>query len=144
MHFCSRVLARLRSLPRKVLRSFSETGQTYDEAEERARELLLRMLTPSQRGDFHRHGCFAVQVEGRGKFWILPRPFFNVLHMETGYSYCAVPGSVVPLSDLMLAQKLVLENDPASYFAVANCRCELIPVGAAQQQRQVATAMHRL
>lgn len=96
-------------------------------AETRARELLLRMLTPTQEEDFQRHGCFAVRVPGRGTFWILPSTFFNVLQLETGHCYCAVPRSEVPLSDLMLTQKLVLENDPNAFFAVANRRAELLP-----------------
>jgi len=96
-------------------------------AEVRARQLLRRMLNPAQRETFELHGYFAVQVARRGTFWILPSPFFNVLHAETGNCYCAVPKTQVPLSDLMLAQKLLLENDPGSFFAVANRRAELIP-----------------
>ena len=68
-----------------------------------------------------------MQVTGRGKFWILPSTFFNVLDAETGNCYCAGPRTEVPLSDLMLAQKLLLENDPEAFFSVANRRAELIP-----------------
>jgi hypothetical protein len=96
-------------------------------AELRARQLLRRMLNPAQRQTFELYGYFAVHVARRGTFWILPSPFFNVLHAETGNCYCAVPKPPVPLSDLMLAQKLLLENDPGSFFAVANRRAELIP-----------------
>jgi hypothetical protein len=96
-------------------------------AELRARQLLRRMLNPAQRQTFELHGYFAVHVARRGTFWILPSPFFNVLHAETGNCYCAVPKPPVPLSDLMLAQKLLLENDPGAFFAVANRRAELIP-----------------
>jgi hypothetical protein len=96
-------------------------------AEVRARELLLRLLTPAQREEFRLHGYFAVQVARRGKFWILPSTIFNVLHAETGACYCAAPRAEVPLSDLMLAQKLLLENSPEVFFAVANRRAELIP-----------------
>ena len=84
--------------------------------------MLLRTLTPTQREELQLHGCFAVRVPGRGTFWILPSTFFNVLHMETGHCYCAVPRTEVPLSDLMLTQKLLLENDPEAFFAVANRR----------------------
>ena len=96
-------------------------------AEARARALLVRTLTPAQREEFRLHGWFAVRVRGRGTFWILPSTYFNVLHMETGHCYCAVPRTEVPLSDLMLTQKLLLENDPEAFFAVANCRPELNP-----------------
>jgi hypothetical protein len=96
-------------------------------AEVRARQLLVRLLTPEQRKDFELHGYFAIQVARRGKFWILPSSIFNVLHAETGACYCATPRGDVPLSDLMLAQKLLLENDPEAFFAVANRRAELMP-----------------
>lgn len=96
-------------------------------AEVRARQLLVRLLTPQQRDDFKLHGYFAVQVARRGRFWILPSTIFNVLHAETGACYCATPRTEVPLSDLMLAQKLLLENDPEVFFAVANRRAELMP-----------------
>jgi len=96
-------------------------------AEVRARKLLLRTLTPAQREEFETRGYFSVQVAKRGRFWILPSTVFNVLHAATGTSYCAGPRSDLPLSDLMLAQKLMLENDPDAFFAVANRRVELIP-----------------
>jgi hypothetical protein len=96
-------------------------------AEVRAGKLLLRILSPAQREDFERHGYFAVQVARRGKFWILPSPMFNVLHAVTGNCYCAAPHAEIPLSDLMLAQKLLLENSPDAFFSVANRRAELIP-----------------
>jgi hypothetical protein len=96
-------------------------------AEVRARRLLLRLLDPAQRLEFDRHGYFAVQVPGRGKFWILPSRVFNVLHSATGHSYCGATQTEIPLSDLMLAQKLLLENNPDIFFAVANHRLELVP-----------------
>jgi hypothetical protein len=96
-------------------------------AEARARELLLRMLSPAQRKAFQRYGYFAVEVAKHGTFLILPSTLFNVLHVATGRSYCAVPRGETPLADLMLAQKLLLEHDPEQFFRVANERCELIP-----------------
>jgi len=96
-------------------------------AEARARELLLRMLSSAQRKAFQSYGYFAVEVAKRGTFLILPSTLFNVLHVATGRSYCAVPRGETPLADLMLAQKLLLEHDPEQFFRVANERCELIP-----------------
>jgi hypothetical protein len=104
-----------------------------DPAETRARELLLRMLDPVQRKDFELNGYFAVKVTGRGTFWILPSTFFNVLRAETGDCYCAAPRAELPLSDLMLAQKLLLEANPEVFFSVANRRAELIPGSASEQ-----------
>jgi hypothetical protein len=99
--------------------------QAEGEAEARATALLLRMLTPAQREEFEGHGYFTVDVAGRGRFCILPSNFFNVLHIETGDSYCAAPKIHFPLPDLMLCQKLLLENDPERFFKVANRRREL-------------------
>ena len=94
-------------------------------AEARATALLLRTLTPAQREEFEGHGYFTVEVSERGTFVVLPSTMFNVLHVATGDCYCAVPTVDVPLSDLMLSQKLLLENDPERFFQVANRRREL-------------------
>jgi hypothetical protein len=95
-------------------------------AEARAKSLLLSVLTSKQREDFTRSGYFAVEVAGRGKFVILPDAMFNVLEMATGDCYCAVPVVGVPVADLMLAQKLLLESDPDQFFRAANCRHEVV------------------
>jgi hypothetical protein len=95
-------------------------------AEARARKLLLKLLSPIQREELRNRDCFSVEVAGRGRFVILPRKTLNVLHAETGQCYCCVTEADVPVSDLMLAQKLVLENDPDSFFAVANSPSEFL------------------
>jgi hypothetical protein len=94
-------------------------------SEARARKLLCRTLSASQLQELQTHGCFAVEAPGRGRFYILPQTSFNVFHPQTGNLYCCTTEIFVPLSDLMVAQKLVLENDPDRFFAVANCRPKL-------------------
>lgn len=94
-------------------------------SELRARRLLSRMLNPDQRRELQQHGCFTVKVRDRGIFCILPRSTFNVLSLETGAAYCCNIEAFVPISDLMLAQKLLLENDADHFFAVANRRAEV-------------------
>lgn len=91
-------------------------------AEVRAGQLLLRLLTRAQRVDLARHGHFTVQVAGRGSFRVFPRMMFNVMDTKTGICFCAGPEAPVPLADCMLAQKLVLENDPERFFRVARHR----------------------
>jgi hypothetical protein len=86
----------------------------------RARRLLNRLLSPPQRKEFARHGYFTVQVPGRGAFRILPGTAFNVMDLKTGVYYCAGPERPMPLADWLLAQKLVLENDPERFFRVAH------------------------
>jgi len=89
-------------------------------AERRARDLLLRMLSPRQRKEFELHSYFSVNVPGRGRFWIFPWRSLNVVDPATGDCYCGVPEGRLPVYDLMLAQKLLLENDPQHFFCVAN------------------------
>ena len=89
-------------------------------AERRARDLLLRMLTAKQRKEFELYGYFSVETPGRGSFWILPWRSLNVVEPGTGDCYCGVPEGRLPVYDLMLAQKLLLENDPQHFFSVAN------------------------
>ena len=94
-------------------------------SELRARRLLCRMLSIEQRRELQAHGCFTVKVKGRGRFCVLPRSTFNVLSLETGAAYCCNVEAFVPISDLMLAQKLLLENDAERFFSVANRRSEV-------------------
>lgn len=105
-------------------------------SEAKARRLLCRMLSPSQLHELETHGCFTVEAPGRGRFCILPRTTFNVFHMQTGNLYCCNTEAFVPLSDLMLAQKLLLENDPDRFFSVANCRPEVFAGPWEQQLRR--------
>ena len=91
-------------------------------ADLRANRLLYRVLSPEQRKELARQGYFTVQVSGRGSLRVLPCSTFNVVDMKTGVRYCAGPEGPVPLGDLMLAQKLVLENAPEYFFRVAHCR----------------------
>jgi hypothetical protein len=90
----------------------------------RARQLLLRVLNPVQRDEFARYGYFTVDAVGWGRFRVLSRMTFNVLNTGTGLAFCAGPDIPVPMADLMLAQKLILENDPGRFFRVANQRRE--------------------
>jgi len=89
-------------------------------AERRARDLLLRMLSGKQRREFELCGYFSVEAPGRGRFWILPWRSLNVVEPVTGDCYCGMPEGRLPVHDLMLAQKLLLENDPQHFFSVAN------------------------
>jgi hypothetical protein len=108
-------------------------------SELRARRLLLRCLSAEQLRELERHGCFTVQVAGRGRFVILPRSTFNVIHLETGALWCCTTAAFVPPSDQMLVQKLLLENDPDRFFAVGNVRPDTFAGPQERQLRQVLT-----
>jgi len=103
---------------------FVETPGKGPTPDARARQLLLRVLNPVQRDEFSRYGHFTVDAVGWGRFRVLSRTTFNVLNTGTGMSFCAGLDIPVPLADLMLAQKLILENDPGRFFRVANHRRE--------------------
>lgn len=109
-------------------------------SESRARRLLARLLSAQQLQELDKHGCFTVCVPERGTFCILPRSTFNVIHLQTGNLYCCTTEAFVPLSDLMLAQKLLLETDPERFFAVANCRPETFAGPQEQLLRRVLSA----
>lgn len=102
-----------------------------NEAETRAADLLMRVLDPSQRKELE-HGYFSVNVPGRGKFWIFAWRSLNVVDPKTGDCYCCTPEMPLPLCDLMLAQKLLLECDPDRFFSVANRQPQFVthPAGA--------------
>src|SRR5690242_619791 len=94
----------------------------------------MRLATRAQREELEQRDCFTVHVAGRGRFAILPRRTLNVLNLETGECYCCITATDVPLSDLMLTQKLLLEHDPDHFFAIANCPSEFL-FGPAIQPR---------
>ena len=94
--------------------------QTHEEEiRERSRALLLRMLTPAQRVQFERENRFTVRVKGRGRFIVTSGAIFNVAGPDST-TYCTRAEPPVPIYDLMLAQKILLEADPSQFFKVAN------------------------
>jgi len=90
-----------------------------DAANEKAKELLLSVLTADQRIDFLHRGSFRVEGSKGGKYQI-----------QTGYSgnvrrgrrrYCGhLSDGQIPAYDHMLAQKLLIETDEEAFLAVAN------------------------
>jgi hypothetical protein len=101
-------------------------GPPLAAAERRARDLLLRVLTAKQRREFELCGYFTVEAPGRGRFCILPWRSLNVVEPRTGDCYCGMPEGRLPVYDLMLSQKLLLENDPQHFFSVANRHPSLV------------------
>lgn len=92
----------------------------------RARDTLVSCLNPAQLEQFNATGEFDVvmsRTQGwpRGRYRIRQRRTFTVLHVETGDEYCAViDDASCPVFDQMLAMKLLLEIEPARFFATAN------------------------
>lgn len=96
------------------------------EAIGRAKKLLVRNLSAAQRLDFERTGGFDVRTRAGVRFRIENLPTFNVIAVVSGLRYCTSSAEPVPIYDMMLAQKLMLEADVASFFAVANCSDGLV------------------
>lgn len=93
----------------------------------RARDLLLSCLSPGQAAEFEQEGAFTVPTP-EGPFRITSRHAHNVFRLDPAdprgaeplACYCVVTSTWVPLHDQMLAQKLLLELDPVSFFRIAN------------------------
>lgn len=98
------------------------------DAERRAIETLKGCLTQQQLEQINRDGSFVVRVppcvtfrDGR-ELEINANEIYNVRDPESGVRYCAAPAGNLPTGDRMLAQKLVLENDPMQFFRFANAK----------------------
>ena len=90
----------------------------------KARKLLMVCLTPYQRFEFLEYGEFHVAGLDGYTYVIRERFGHNVFRIEDGdqtWEYCLVTENWgVPKFDLMLAQKLLLEREPAAFFEKAN------------------------
>ena len=89
------------------------------EAEAKAMDLLLGSLTPYQRGQFATGGFFIVVGSHTGRHYKITTGRINNVSDED-VTYCAGPAHLNPLGDVMLAQKLILEQDELSFLTVAN------------------------
>lgn len=99
------------------------------EAERRAEALLQDNLTQEQREMLARMQEFIV-VGSKGKRYAIGRGnAHNVKELDDGgrkvKSLCALP-SGVPVGDVMLAQKFLLETDEDAFLSIANSRV-LVP-----------------
>lgn len=109
------------------------------EADRKAEELLLRHLTPAQRAEYQSTGSFCVKLDSGALYRIKKGRSGNVElaapePLVEGASdarraanrfvpierFCIHPIEQVPDCDTMLAQKLLLETDEATFRRVAN------------------------
>jgi hypothetical protein len=94
--------------------------------EARARSLLLEVLSPAQAASLQEHGHF--EVRGRdGRNYRIKNGFAHNVFLldEAGTAkveYCIITRDPTPLSDHMLAQKLLLESCPEVFHEIANFR----------------------
>ena len=92
-------------------------------ADRRAKALLHRHLTKEQRWDLRGSKSFTVTGQDGRTYQITEGSCNNVLMLEDGeprFRLCVVTDRVpVPVYDLMLAQKLLIEFDIRSYLSIA-------------------------
>jgi hypothetical protein len=94
------------------------------EAQRRASALLTEWLSPAQRAQYERTRCFEVRGSHSGKrYRIRSARQMNVDELDDRGSriavWCFLPEKYVPIADVMLAQKIALENDELAAMAVA-------------------------
>jgi len=93
-------------------------------AERRASELLMDWLSPAQRAQYERARCFEVRGSHSGKrYRIRSARQMNVDELDDrGHRiavWCFLPEHYVPVADVMLAQKIALENNEPAAMAIA-------------------------
>ena len=94
-------------------------------AEEKGLALLKQWLSPAQLTQYEKYHYFEVTGGDSGKHYrIRPTRQMNVdeldQHGVRTISYCFGPEGELPLGDMMLAQKIALENDEEAALALAN------------------------
>ena len=94
-------------------------------AEEKALTLLKQWLSPAELAQYEKYSYFEVTGGDSGKrYRIRPTHQMNVDELnERGVrtvSYCFGPEGELPIGDVMLAQKIALENDEQAALALAN------------------------
>jgi hypothetical protein len=112
-----------------------ELYSPFSKAEQRASTLLKEWLTREQCIQYQRLGYFEVRGSHSGKrYRIRPARQMNVDQLdERGCRVdvlCFLPEKYVPVSDVMLAQKIMLENDEPAALGVAVRRASLDGDGA--------------
>jgi hypothetical protein len=100
----------------------------HQKAEQKALALLKEWLLPTQLAQYESNGCFEVVGSHSGnRYRIRPAAHMNVdelgKHGERITTLCFGPRGYLPVSDLMLAQKIALETDERAALQIANSNC---------------------
>lgn len=102
----------------------ARTAETANEANQRARTLLLESLSPSQREDYLRQQHFFVTGSSGARYRIHRGKVSNVEVIgpdgQVHETLCGVPAVEMPIEDILLAQKLSLETDDRAFRRVAH------------------------
>ncbi len=95
-----------------------------EEADSRARYLLLSCLSPAQRKEFKTKEAFTVVAKSGRRYRIERGLNYSIAALNNRGKVigrlCAGPDENVPVYDSMLSQKLWLENDEEGFLRIAN------------------------
>ena len=103
-----------------------QSAPSYLKARTQSVALLREWLNPKQLEQYDRTGTFTVFGEATGTCYLINgnMTMFNVSALVDDCfeppRLCFVPKGGLPIGDLLLAQKLALENDERSVFVAAN------------------------
>lgn len=103
----------------------SRRPRSVSEAEQRSKTLLYGLLTGEQLAEMEAATQFHVRGADGHTYLIRKGYGHNVWRIENGLrtvQYCLVTRGHVPVYDLMLTQKLLLETDPEHFIRTANSR----------------------
>jgi len=100
-------------------------GRWNEEAEQNARALLRRWLSPAQLEQYEMMGHFEVVGSDSGKRYRIRRyDQMNIEELDEGGArvavWCFLPEGNLPVGDTMLAQKIALETNERAALAIAN------------------------
>lgn len=91
------------------------------QAEKRAEELLMSMLTNGQLDDYMLNGGFDVISQYGHRYRIAKKSTYNVMrHNDLGNDIFCLYIPFVPLHDILIAQKLYLECAEKEFLSNAN------------------------
>ena len=107
-----------------VLRHVHEVSRRRT-AEEKGLTLLRQWLSPAQLAQYEKYGSFEVMGGESGKHYRIRRTRqMNVDELDQygvrSAAWCFGPEGELPIGDVMLAQKIALENDEMAVLALAN------------------------
>lgn len=138
LSFLSRgVRALIASLPRVALepprwilealeRSYRQSDKRFRKKEKqafmRSRALLHQLLTREQRWSLRASGSFIVRGQDGREYEVRKDGVLLIVEGKPTVSYCIHPKERLPIYDVMLAQKLLLESNVEHFLATANAR----------------------
>ena len=102
-----------------------DRGRWNGEAEQKARALLRRWLSPAQLEQYEKKGHFEVVGSDSGKRYRIHRHAqMNIKELDECSLrvavWCSLPEGALAVSDIMLAQKIALETNERMALAIAN------------------------